>query len=177
MTSYGLKKWFWAIFEPTWTWPNLTFGQLFTWVGTNNDHIWPIAGKYLFVYGLLFAGKNPLYICWSPYCWLVFICIWSPYCGKKPFAYILVPLLLASIYLYMVSLLLGKKTFVYILVPLLLASLYFLYGLLIAEKNPLYIYWSPYCCQVFIFIWYPYCWKKTFVYIYIGPPIAAKYSC
>ena len=22
MTSYGLDEWFWAMFEPTWTWPN-----------------------------------------------------------------------------------------------------------------------------------------------------------
>ena len=27
MTSYGLDEWFWAMFEPTWTWPNFTFGQ------------------------------------------------------------------------------------------------------------------------------------------------------
>ena len=27
MTSYGLDEWFWAMFEPTWIWPNLTFGQ------------------------------------------------------------------------------------------------------------------------------------------------------
>ena len=26
------------MFEPTWTWPNLTFGQLFMWIGANN---WP----------------------------------------------------------------------------------------------------------------------------------------
>ena len=29
MTSYGLDEWFWAMFEPTLTWPNFTFGQLF----------------------------------------------------------------------------------------------------------------------------------------------------
>ena len=27
--SYGLDEWFRAMFEPTWTWPNFTFGQLF----------------------------------------------------------------------------------------------------------------------------------------------------
>ena len=25
---YGLDEWFWAMFEPTWTWPNLTFGHV-----------------------------------------------------------------------------------------------------------------------------------------------------
>ena len=40
MTSYGLDEWFWAMFEPTWTWPNFTFGQLFMWIGTNNGQIW-----------------------------------------------------------------------------------------------------------------------------------------
>ena len=38
--SYGLDEWFWAMFEPTWTWPNFTFGQLFMWIGANNDQIW-----------------------------------------------------------------------------------------------------------------------------------------
>ena len=37
---YGLDEWFWAMFEPTWTWPNFTFGQLFMWFGSNNDQIW-----------------------------------------------------------------------------------------------------------------------------------------
>ena len=36
MASYGLDEWFWAMFEPTWTWPNFTFGQkmsqLFMWI-------------------------------------------------------------------------------------------------------------------------------------------------
>ena len=39
-TTYGLKKWFWAIFEPTSTLPNFTFSQLLTLTGTYNDHIW-----------------------------------------------------------------------------------------------------------------------------------------
>ena len=39
MTSYGLDDWFWAMFEPTPTWPNSTFGQLFLWIGANNDQI------------------------------------------------------------------------------------------------------------------------------------------
>ena len=38
--SYGLNEWFWAMFEPTWTWPNFSFGQLFIWIGANNDQIW-----------------------------------------------------------------------------------------------------------------------------------------
>ena len=37
-TSYGLDEW--AIFEPTWTWPNFPFGQLCMWIGANNDLIW-----------------------------------------------------------------------------------------------------------------------------------------
>ena len=40
MTSYGLDEWFWAMFEPTWTLPNLTFGQICMWIGANNDQIW-----------------------------------------------------------------------------------------------------------------------------------------
>ena len=37
--DYGLDEWFWAMFEPTWTWPNFTFGQLFMWIRANNDQI------------------------------------------------------------------------------------------------------------------------------------------
>ena len=40
MTSYGLDEWFWVMFEPTWIWPNFTFGQLFMWIASNNDQIW-----------------------------------------------------------------------------------------------------------------------------------------
>ena len=40
MTSYGVDEWFWAMFEPTWTWPNFTFGQLFMRIGANNDQTW-----------------------------------------------------------------------------------------------------------------------------------------
>ena len=40
MTSYGLDERFWAMFEPTWTWPNFTFSQLFMWIGANNYQIW-----------------------------------------------------------------------------------------------------------------------------------------
>ena len=39
MTSYGLDEWFRAMFEPTWTWPNFTFGQFFMWIGANNGQI------------------------------------------------------------------------------------------------------------------------------------------
>ena len=28
------------MFEPTWTWPNFTFGQLCMWIGANYDQIW-----------------------------------------------------------------------------------------------------------------------------------------
>ena len=44
MTSYGLDEWFWAMFEPTWIWPNFTFGQLFMWIGANNYQIWLTMG-------------------------------------------------------------------------------------------------------------------------------------
>ena len=27
------------MFEPTWTWPNFTFSQLFIWIGANNDQM------------------------------------------------------------------------------------------------------------------------------------------
>ena len=40
MTSHGLDEWFRAMFEPTWTWPNFMFGQLFIWIGANNGQIW-----------------------------------------------------------------------------------------------------------------------------------------
>ena len=40
MTSYWLNKRFWAMFEPTPTWPNFAFGQLFTCIGIYNHHIW-----------------------------------------------------------------------------------------------------------------------------------------
>ena len=40
MTSYGLDEWFWAMFEPTWTLPNFTFGRLFMWIRANNDQVW-----------------------------------------------------------------------------------------------------------------------------------------
>ena len=40
MTSHGLDEWFQAMFEPTWTWPNFMFGQLFMWIGANNGQIW-----------------------------------------------------------------------------------------------------------------------------------------
>ena len=40
MTFYRLDEWFWAMFEPTWTLPNFSFGQLFMWIGANNDQIW-----------------------------------------------------------------------------------------------------------------------------------------
>ena len=45
MTSYGLDEWFWAMFELTWTWHNFTFGQLFMWIGANNDQIWLPMGE------------------------------------------------------------------------------------------------------------------------------------
>ena len=35
MTFYGLDEhdeWFWAMFEPTWIWPNVDFRQLFMWI-------------------------------------------------------------------------------------------------------------------------------------------------
>ena len=41
MASYGLlvDEWFWAMFEPTPTWPNFDFVQLFMWIEANNDQI------------------------------------------------------------------------------------------------------------------------------------------
>ena len=44
MTSYGLDEWFWAMCEPTPTWPIFTFGQLFMWIGVSNDQIWLTLG-------------------------------------------------------------------------------------------------------------------------------------
>ena len=44
MTSYRLDEWFWAMFEPTWIWPNFTFGQLFMWIGADNE--WPDMTSY-----------------------------------------------------------------------------------------------------------------------------------
>ena len=41
MTRYDFlwARWFWAMFEPTWTLTNSTFGQLFMWIVGNNDQI------------------------------------------------------------------------------------------------------------------------------------------
>ena len=39
MTSYRLYEWLRAMFGPIWTLPNFTFGQLFMWIGANNDQI------------------------------------------------------------------------------------------------------------------------------------------
>ena len=44
MTSYGLEKWFWAMFKPSPTWSNFAFGQLFVWIGVNNDQTWLSTG-------------------------------------------------------------------------------------------------------------------------------------
>ena len=35
-------EWFWEMLEPTPTWLDLTFGQLFIWVWANSDQIWVI---------------------------------------------------------------------------------------------------------------------------------------
>ena len=63
MTSYRLEEWFRAIFEPTPTWPNFTFGQLCIWIGANNDQIWLHIGSLLFApiwfYLPLFGPKMP----------------------------------------------------------------------------------------------------------------------
>ena len=43
ITRYNLiwaNEWFWAMFEPTPTLSNFDFGQLFMWIGANNDQIW-----------------------------------------------------------------------------------------------------------------------------------------
>ena len=40
MTSYRLYEWLRAMFELTWSLSNFTFGQLFMWIGANNDQIW-----------------------------------------------------------------------------------------------------------------------------------------
>ena len=40
MTSYGLEKWFWAMFKPRPIRPNFAFGQPFVWIGVNNDQTW-----------------------------------------------------------------------------------------------------------------------------------------
>ena len=43
MTSYGLDEWFWAMFEPTWTWPNFTlviFACKLGQIMTRYDFIW-----------------------------------------------------------------------------------------------------------------------------------------
>ena len=39
MISWRLYKWFWAMFEPTSTLPNVIFGQRFIWIGYNNYQI------------------------------------------------------------------------------------------------------------------------------------------
>ena len=39
MTSYSLDELFWPMCEPNWTWLDFMFGQLFIWIGENNDQI------------------------------------------------------------------------------------------------------------------------------------------
>ena len=39
MTRYYFLEWFLAIFNPTPTWPNFTFGKLFMWIETHKDKI------------------------------------------------------------------------------------------------------------------------------------------
>ena len=39
MTSSRVDEWFWAMFEPTPTWPNVDFRHLFMWI--EQSHIWP----------------------------------------------------------------------------------------------------------------------------------------
>ena len=68
MTSYGLDEWFWAMFEPTWIWHNLTFGQLFMWNGSKywSDMMWTWPN---FTFGQLFMwiGENndQIYFLWA----------------------------------------------------------------------------------------------------------------
>ena len=83
-------------------------------------------------------------------------------------------LLLASIYLYMVSLLL-EKTFVYILVPLLLASIYLYMVSLLLDKKPLYIFWSPIAGKYVFVFGLLIDEHKTFVYILVPLLLASVY--
>ena len=43
LTSHGLDEWFRAMFEPTWTWPNFMFGQLFH---VDRGKLWPDMTSY-----------------------------------------------------------------------------------------------------------------------------------
>ena len=45
MTSSRPDERFWAMFEPTPTWPNFHFGQLCMWMWVNNDQIWLPRGQ------------------------------------------------------------------------------------------------------------------------------------
>ena len=48
--SYGLDKWFWAMFKATWTLPIFTFGQRFKWIGENRWIFWERFWWYSFVF-------------------------------------------------------------------------------------------------------------------------------
>ena len=74
MTSYGLDEWFWAMFEPTWIWPNFTFGKFLMWIGANNgldEWFWamfePTSTWSNFTFGqlIMWIGANNYHI-WLP---------------------------------------------------------------------------------------------------------------
>ena len=81
--SYRLEEWFWATFEPTPTWPNLDFGQLFIWPDMtswrSDEWLWAIVNQLqldlILTFGQLMnfwyeLGKNDDQICISG--WMIF---------------------------------------------------------------------------------------------------------
>ena len=57
-----------AIFELTLTWPNLTSGRLFTWIGTTNNHIWlPISTKQVILRNVRTDFNLTQFIFWSTF--------------------------------------------------------------------------------------------------------------
>ena len=71
MTSYWLNKRFWAMFEPTSTWPNFAFGQLLTWIGSYNDHIYDFLWAKQAILSNIWTDSNfTWFYFWSTFTWI-----------------------------------------------------------------------------------------------------------
>ena len=56
----GLDEWFWAMFEPTPTWPNVDFRQICMWI--EQSHIWPFRLNMTFGWLQKFNPGYEIYI-------------------------------------------------------------------------------------------------------------------
>ena len=74
-TLYGLDEWFWAIFAPTRL--NFTFGQLFMWIGANNDQIRLPLGRWVILSNVRTDLNLTDLHFWSTFHVLFLFCCWS----------------------------------------------------------------------------------------------------